>query len=105
MPSCLANSSKPTLARMIFWSFVIVGVVIKRRGRALRNPDRSAPGLGSRFGPIHQMYDQISTSTFQLTATAACHMFIADARKAGCVLVGSPHSCVSAFRTENHEAS
>jgi hypothetical protein len=38
--------------RCNFWSFVIVGVLIKSRGRALRNPDHSAPGLGSRFGLV-----------------------------------------------------
>src|ERR1700704_5703784 len=50
LPSCLASSSKPSLPLIIFWSLVIVGVLVKRRGRALRNPDHSAPGLGSRFG-------------------------------------------------------
>src|ERR1700730_14822422 len=50
LPSCLASSSKPTFPLIIFWSFVIVGVLIKSRGRALRNPDHSTPGLGSRFG-------------------------------------------------------
>jgi hypothetical protein len=35
------------LARMIFCSLVIVGVLSKRRGRALRNPDqlRAQPRL------------------------------------------------------------
>jgi transposase len=35
---------------MIFWSFVIVGVLIKRRGRALRNPGqlRARPRLSLR---------------------------------------------------------
>src|ERR1700724_2046728 len=50
LPSCLASSNKPTFPLIIFWSLVIVGVLIKRRGRALRNPASSAPGLGSRFG-------------------------------------------------------
>src|ERR1700724_3879885 len=50
LPSCLASSNKPTFPLIIFWSLVIVGVLIKRRGRALRNPASSPPGLGSRFG-------------------------------------------------------
>ena len=47
---CVTNpaNTQKTLARMIFWSFVIVGVLIKRRGRALRNPDRSAPAGAAR---------------------------------------------------------
>src|SRR5215469_1246177 len=32
LPSCLASSSKPTLARMIFWSWVIVMVSIPGAG-------------------------------------------------------------------------
>ena len=35
----LASSNKATLPLMIFWSFVIVDVLAKRRGQALRNPD------------------------------------------------------------------
>ena len=31
---------RATLPLMIFWSFVVVGVLAKRRGRALRNPDQ-----------------------------------------------------------------
>src|SRR5580700_3778956 len=48
MPSCLASSRSPTLARMIFCSVVMWCPPI-RRGGALRHPDRSAPRLGLRF--------------------------------------------------------
>src|ERR1700723_2393494 len=47
LPSCLANSSSPTLARMIFCSLVIVGVLSKRRGRALRIPTTPRPASAS----------------------------------------------------------
>src|SRR5271156_6199231 len=47
LPSCLANSSSPTLARMIFCSLVIVGVLSKRRGRALRTPTTPRPASAS----------------------------------------------------------
>jgi hypothetical protein len=47
LPSCLANSSSPTLARMIFCSLVIVGVLSKRRGRALRAPTTPRPASAS----------------------------------------------------------
>jgi hypothetical protein len=44
LPSCLASSSRPTLARMIF-----VSSQTAEAGRlALRHPDRSAPRLGCR---------------------------------------------------------
>jgi len=50
LPSCLASSNKPILPLMIFCSFVNVGVLIKRRGRALRNPGqlRARPRLSLR---------------------------------------------------------
>src|SRR5215831_13733929 len=47
LPSCLASSSRPTLARMIFCSVVMVSS--NAPSGALRHPDRSAPRLGSRF--------------------------------------------------------
>ena len=47
LPSCLANSSSPTLARMIFCSWVIVGVLSKRRGRARPNPMTPRPASAS----------------------------------------------------------
>ena len=47
LPSCLASSRSPTLARMIFCSVVMWCPPI-RRGGALRNPDHSAPRLGYR---------------------------------------------------------
>jgi diguanylate cyclase (GGDEF)-like protein len=47
LPSCLANSSSPTLARMIFCSLVIVGVLSKRRGRAMRTPTTPRPASAS----------------------------------------------------------
>src|SRR3984893_2645863 len=56
LPSCLASSKSPTLARMIFCSVVMV---FSHSPRALRNPDRSAPRLGYRCarGPEHHMSD------------------------------------------------
>jgi hypothetical protein len=50
LPSCLASSSSPTLARMIFCSVVMVSS--NRRGGALRNPDqlRAPPRLVIRRG-------------------------------------------------------
>jgi len=45
LPSCLASSSSPTFARMIFCSVVMVSS--NRRGGALRNSTSSAPRLGS----------------------------------------------------------
>ena len=41
------HSSSPTLARMIFCSLVIVGVLSKRRSRALRTPATPRPGSAS----------------------------------------------------------
>src|SRR4030081_3130218 len=46
LPSCLASSSKPTFPLIIFWSFVIVGVLLKLRARprlSLRPYDTNCP--------------------------------------------------------------
>ena len=48
LPSCLASSSSPTLARMIFCSVVMVSSN-RRGGGRFATPTSSAPRLGSRF--------------------------------------------------------
>src|SRR5918993_1130767 len=46
LPSCLASSSTPTLARMIFWSLVMVGVLSNAEaGRCAPRPLRARPRL------------------------------------------------------------
>src|SRR5918997_827030 len=46
LPSCLASSSTPTLARMIFWSLVMVGVLsTAEAGRCAPRPLRARPRL------------------------------------------------------------
>src|SRR6266436_5682923 len=47
LPSCLASSSRPTLARMIFCSVVMVSSNAPRRGASPPRPLRAR--LGSRF--------------------------------------------------------
>src|SRR5215469_14691824 len=52
LPSCLASSSKPTLARMIFWSWVIVMVSIPGaggRGAVPARGENRAPPPGTHF--------------------------------------------------------
>src|SRR5215469_4088932 len=52
LPSCFASSSKPTLARMIFWSWVIVMVSIPGaggRGAVPARGENRAPPPGTHF--------------------------------------------------------
>jgi hypothetical protein len=47
LPSCLASSNKPILLLIIFWSLVIIGVLLQRRRWAFRHPGqfRARPRL------------------------------------------------------------
>jgi hypothetical protein len=51
LQAALKASIEPTFPLMLFWTFVIVGVLITRRGRALRNPGplRARPRLSLRL--------------------------------------------------------
>src|SRR5512146_924726 len=49
LPSCLANSSSPTLVRMIFWSRVIVGSSLTRFKNSL--------GADNQGNPLHVRFD------------------------------------------------
>src|SRR5512147_432020 len=49
LPSCLANSSSPTLVRMIFWSRVIVGSSLARFKNSL--------GADNQGNPLHVRSD------------------------------------------------
>src|SRR5512144_2402584 len=49
LPSCLANSSSPTLVRMIFWSRVIVGSSLTRFKTSL--------GADNQGNPLHVRFD------------------------------------------------
>ena len=48
LPSCLASSNNPTLARMIFWSVVMVSSNAPRRGASPPRPLRAPPRLAIR---------------------------------------------------------
>src|SRR5215469_10666691 len=68
LPSCLASSSKPTLARMIFWSWVIVMVSIPGAGGRVAVPARGenrAPPPGTHFETNNDC--QIKYKLLQLT--------------------------------------
>src|ERR1700734_3479933 len=74
LPSCLANSGSPILARMIFCSSVIVAVLSKRRGRALRTPTtpRPASASASAMTPTVRLSLNYCTKTNMTRAHGRC---------------------------------
>src|SRR5215469_17922883 len=83
LPSCFASSRKPTLARMIFWSWVIVMVSIPGaggRGAVPARGENRAPPPGTHFETnndcqikcklLHVM-DSLSTLTRRASSTSA----------------------------------